>query len=38
VYVTQRKGGYIESFVADRPGREFCLQGDRCAALAGQRR
>jgi len=26
VYVTQRKGGYIESFRVDRPGREFCLQ------------
>jgi signal peptidase len=26
VYVTQRKGGYIESFLVDRPGREFCLQ------------
>jgi len=38
VYVTQRKGGYIESFVADRPGREFCLQGDRCVGMAGQRR
>lgn len=37
VYVTQRKGGYIESFVADRPGREFCLQGDRCVGMARQR-
>ncbi len=26
VYVTQRKGGYIETFRVDRPGREFCLQ------------
>jgi hypothetical protein len=26
VYVTQRKGGFIESFRADRPGREYCLQ------------
>ena len=26
VYVTQRQGGFIESFRADRPGREFCLQ------------
>ncbi len=26
VHVTQRKGGFIESFRADRPGREFCLQ------------
>ena len=25
VYVTQRKGGYIETFRVDRPGREFCL-------------
>lgn len=25
VYVTQRKGGYIETFRTDRPGREFCL-------------
>jgi signal peptidase len=38
VYVTQRKGGYIESFVADRPGREFCLHAGRCVSLAGQRR
>lgn len=31
VYVTQRKGGFIESFRVDRPGREFCLQQpDRC--------
>ena len=31
VYVTQRKGGFIETFRADRPGREFCLQqADRC--------
>jgi len=30
VYVTQRKGGYIEAFLADRPGREFCMQGRRC--------
>jgi signal peptidase len=31
VYVTQRKGGFIESFRVDRPGREFCLQqADRC--------
>jgi signal peptidase len=26
VYVTQRKGGFIETFRVDRPGREFCLQ------------
>jgi hypothetical protein len=26
VYVTQRQGGFIESFRVDRPGREFCLQ------------
>jgi signal peptidase len=26
VYVTQRQGGYIETFRVDRPGREFCLQ------------
>lgn len=30
IYVTQRKGGYIESFRVARPGREFCLQGQRC--------
>jgi sugar lactone lactonase YvrE len=31
VYVTQRKGGFIESFRVDRPGREYCLQrADRC--------
>ena len=26
VFVTQRKGGFIESFRVERPGREFCLQ------------
>jgi hypothetical protein len=31
VFVTQRKGGFIESFRVARPGREFCLQQpDRC--------
>lgn len=25
-YVTQRQGGFIETFRVDRPGREFCLQ------------
>jgi len=25
VFVTQRQGGFIESFRADRPGREYCL-------------
>jgi sugar lactone lactonase YvrE len=30
VYVTQRKGGYIEAFLTDRPGREFCLQVPAC--------
>ncbi len=30
VYVTQRKGGYIEAFQTDRPGREFCLQAQNC--------
>jgi signal peptidase len=28
VYVTQRQGGFIETFRTDRPGREFCLQRD----------
>jgi DNA-binding beta-propeller fold protein YncE len=28
VYVTQRKGGFIEMFRVDRPGREFCLLRD----------
>ena len=28
VYVTQRQGGFIETFRVDRPGREFCLQRD----------
>ncbi|CAN5502247.1 SMP-30/gluconolactonase/LRE family protein [soil metagenome] len=27
VYVTQRKGGFVESFRTDAPGREFCLRG-----------
>lgn len=26
VYVSQRKGGFIEAFRVDRPGREYCLQ------------
>jgi signal peptidase len=26
LFVTQRKGGFIESFRVARPGREFCLQ------------
>ena len=26
VFVTQRQGGFIETFRTDRPGREFCLQ------------
>ena len=31
VFVTQRKGGFIETFQVDRPGREYCLQqADRC--------
>ncbi len=30
VYVTQRMGGFIESFRDDRPGREFCLQAKNC--------
>jgi sugar lactone lactonase YvrE len=30
VFVTQRKGGFIESFRTDRAGREFCLWG--CAS------
>jgi len=34
VYVTQRQGGYIESFLASRPGREFCLQPGRCSGVS----
>jgi signal peptidase len=31
VFVTQRKGGFIETFRVERPGREFCLQQpERC--------
>jgi sugar lactone lactonase YvrE len=26
VFVTQRQGGFIESFRVEQPGREFCLQ------------
>jgi sugar lactone lactonase YvrE len=26
VFVTQRQGGFIETFRVDRPGREYCLQ------------
>jgi sugar lactone lactonase YvrE len=26
VFVTQRKGGFVESFRTDHPGREFCLR------------
>jgi sugar lactone lactonase YvrE len=29
VYVTQRQGGFIETFRVDRPGREFCLQREK---------
>ena len=28
VYITQRQGGFIETFRVDRPGREFCLLRD----------
>jgi signal peptidase len=35
VYVTQRQGGFLETFRVDRPGREFCLQ--RAAADAACR-
>ena len=34
VFVTQRQGGFIESFRTDRPGREFCLWG--CAGSPGK--
>ena len=27
VFVTQRKGGFVESFRTDHPGRETCLRG-----------
>jgi signal peptidase len=30
VFVTQRKGGYIESFRTDRAGREYCMQAAGC--------
>jgi signal peptidase len=26
VFVTQRKGGFVDMFRVARPGREFCLQ------------
>jgi signal peptidase len=26
IFVTQRKGGFVESFRTDHPGREFCLR------------
>jgi signal peptidase len=26
IFVTQRQGGFIESFRTDRPGREYCFQ------------
>jgi hypothetical protein len=31
IFVTQRQGGYVESFRTDRDGREHCMQ----AAVAG---
>jgi sugar lactone lactonase YvrE len=34
VFVTQRQGGFIESFRADRLGREYCFRA--CAAPAGK--
>ncbi|MBW7961991.1 SMP-30/gluconolactonase/LRE family protein [Bradyrhizobium sp. BR 10261] len=30
VFVTQRQGGFIESFRTDQQGREYCLQRGRC--------
>ena len=30
VFVTQRHGGFVESFRTDQPGREHCLQRGRC--------
>jgi len=30
IYVTQRQGGFIESFRTDREGREHCLQKLNC--------
>jgi signal peptidase len=30
VFVTQRKGGFIESFRVQQPGREFCSQAKSC--------
>lgn len=30
VFVTQRQGGFVESFRTDQPGREYCLQRSRC--------
>ncbi|MCA6103575.1 SMP-30/gluconolactonase/LRE family protein [Bradyrhizobium australafricanum] len=30
VFVTQRQGGFVETFRTDREGREHCLQGSRC--------
>lgn len=30
VFITQRQGGFIESFRTDQQGREFCLQRGRC--------
>jgi signal peptidase len=30
VFVTQRQGGFIESFRTDKEGREHCLQSGRC--------
>ena len=34
VYVTQRQGGFIETFRTDRPGREYCLQAARAGTAA----
>ena len=30
VFVTQRQGGFVESFRTDQQGREHCLQRGRC--------
>jgi sugar lactone lactonase YvrE len=30
IFVTQRQGGFVESFRTDQPGREHCLQRGRC--------
>lgn len=38
VFVTQRKGGFVEVFATDRAGREYCLMSGACPGDVGKER